>query len=260
MLMNVLGFIFSLKNPRRAAYSLLFNPMSSFIMCSLVVVTKNCRPFSLFIPLKRPHHHPDNQDAHKQLPMHIYMHNCRKSTTRTVSSGAPKPRICYYTPGQSALQMVGRVSTIDKGQCAGRAGRSISPPLIHMFENAKQVVIMGGTYKAWWTPKLKAAEMLGEGVGLFRFTEALFWRSDTNVQSYHGNLFWPVEERDTYILVQRHSLLTELQGDVTLSLPHPCSSMRLCHICHIAANFKPVQSWEGQRRKGYCSHTIEGWL
>lgn len=170
-------------------------------------MTKNCRPFSLFIPLKRPHHHPDNLDAHKQLPMHIYMQNCRKGTNRSISPGAPEPRICYYTPGQSALQMAERVSTIDKGQCAGGAGRSISSPLIQVFENAKQVVIMSSTYKAWWTAQLKAVEVFGEGVGLFRFTEALFWQSDTNVQCYHGNLFWPVEERDTYILVQRHSLL-----------------------------------------------------
>lgn len=75
------------------------------------------------------------------------MHNCRKGTARTVSPGAPKPRICYYTPGQSALQMVGGVSTIDDGQCAGKVGRSISLPLIHVFENAKQVVIMAAPIK-----------------------------------------------------------------------------------------------------------------
>lgn len=190
--------------------------------------------------------------------MHIYMHNCRTVTTRTISPGAPKPRICYYTPGQSALQMVGRVSTIDKGQCAGRAGRSISPPLIHMFENAKQVVIMGSTYKAWWTAKLKAVEMLGEGVGLFRFMEALFWRSDTNVQSYHGNLFWPVEER--FIHISTEALITDRAagGCDFINTPSPFIYVALLYL--FGANFKPVQSWEGQRRKGYCSHTIEGWL
>lgn len=146
MLMNVLGCMLSLRNLRRAAYSLLFNSMSAFIMCLFVgwYIAKNRRLFSLFIPLKRLHHHPDNQDAHKQLPMHIYMYNCRIGATRTGSPAAPKPKICYYTPGQSALQMVGRVSTMDKGQCAGRADRSISDSRV---ENAKQVVIMGTTYK-----------------------------------------------------------------------------------------------------------------
>lgn len=147
--------IFSLATPWRVTYSLLFNAMSALIVRQLVGLWNTNRwPFSLFIPLMQ---HITILTITMPINSCPCIYTCaqsflqqqsnRKVRARTVSLLTAGPRMCYCTRGQSALQIVEGVSTIDKGQSAGRASRSISL-LIHVSENAKQVAIMSVIYKA----------------------------------------------------------------------------------------------------------------